>query len=330
MNTNINTMENILQKIKEYDRILLFRHFRPDGDAIGATKGLQEILKISYPNKEILLANEDYSNYLEFLGPEDGIIPDEKFEDALGIALDTATIERLSSKKYSNCKETIKIDHHIDNNPYGDISWVESFRSSTCEMIVKLYDTFKNELKINERAAFYLYAGMVTDSGCFKYDGVTGETLRLAGILLDQHINTKWLFANLNLEDFDQLKFKSHVYNVMKISENGVAYIYIDQAMKDKFNLSMEDASAAVDYLDSIKGCLAWMVFIDTNNEDKAIRVRLRSRFVAINTVAERYRGGGHANACGATLYNTEEIDSLLAETDAIIKEYKENNDGWL
>ena len=329
-NTNLETMEKILQKIKEYDRILIFRHFRPDGDAIGSTKGLQEILKITYPEKEILLVNDDYASYLEFLGPEDGVISDEKFKDALGIALDTGTIERLSSKKFPLCKETIKIDHHIDHNPYGDISWVEDFRSSTCEMVVKFYDTFKEELKINREAAFYLYTGMVTDSGRFKYDGVTGETLRLAGILLDQKINTEWLFANLYLDEFDQLKFKSHVYKTMQITENGVAYIYIDQAMKEEFNLSMEDASAAVSYLDSIKGCLAWVAFIDSNNEDKAIRVRLRSRFVAINTVAEHYRGGGHAYACGATLYSTDEITSLLEETDAIIKEYKETHDGWL
>ena len=329
-NPNLDTMKKILQKIKEYDRILIFRHFRPDGDAVGSSKGLQEILRITYPEKEILLVNEDHANYLKFLGPEDGIIEDDKFADSLGIALDTGTIDRLSCKKYLYCKETIKIDHHIDNNPYGDISWVEDFRSSACEMIVKFYDTFKNELKINEKAAFYLYTGMVTDSGCFKYDGVTGETLRLAAILLDQNINTKWLFANLDLDEFEQLKFKSHVYKTMQITENGVAYIHIDQAMKEKFNLSMEDASEAISCLESIKGCLAWIVFIDTNNADKAIRTRLRSRFVAINSVAEHYRGGGHKFASGATLYGIDEIASLLAEIDALVKEYKESHDGWL
>lgn len=329
-NQNLKTMEKILQKIKEYDRILIFRHFRPDGDAVGSTKGLQEILRASFPEKEILLVNEDYANYLEFLGPEDGVISDDKFADALGIAIDTGTTDRLSSKKYSLCKETIKIDHHIDHNPYGDISWVEDFRSSACEMIVKFYDTFKEELQMNAKAAFYLYTGMVTDSGRFKYDGVTGETLRLAGILLDQGINTDWLFANLYLDEFNQLKFKSHVYNVMKMTENGVAYIHIDQAMKEEFNLTMEDASAAISYLDSIKGCLAWLAFIDSNDEDGSIRVRLRSRFVPINTVAENYRGGGHAFASGATLYSPDEIQMLIDETDKIVKEYKENNDGWL
>ena len=327
---NLEIMEKILQKIKEYDRILIFRHFRPDGDAVGSTKGLQEILRLTYPEKEILLVNEDYAKYLEFLGPEDGEIPEEKFADALGIAVDTGTIERLSSKKFPLCKETVKIDHHIDNNPYGDYSWVEDFRSSACEMIVKFYDTFRDELKINEKAAFYLYTGMVTDSGRFKYEGVSGETLRLAGILLDQNINTEWLFANLYLDEFDQLKFKSHVYEKMQITENGVAYIYIDKAMQEEFNLSQEDASASISYLDSIKGCLSWLAFIESGDEKGTIRVRLRSRFAAINTVAENYRGGGHACASGATVYNMDEVNALIADTDALIKNYKETHEGWL
>lgn len=327
---NLEIMEKILQKIKEYDRILIFRHFRPDGDAVGSTKGLQEILRLTYPEKEILLANEDYAKYLEFLGPEDGEIADDKYADALGIAIDTGTLDRLSCKKYSLCKETIKIDHHIDNNPYGDYSWVEDFRSSACEMIVKFYDTFRGELKINDKAAFYLYTGMVTDSGRFKYDGVTGDTLRLAGILLDQGINTEWLFANLYLEDFAQLKFQAHVYEKMQITENGVAYIFVDKEMQETFGLSLEDASASVSYMDSIKGCLSWLAFIETGDEKGTIRVRLRSRFVPINTIAENYRGGGHAYASGATLYSVDEIDTLVAEIDALIKNYKDNNEGWL
>ena len=332
MNTtqNLEIMETILQKIKEYDRILIFRHFRPDGDAVGSTKGLQEILRITYPEKEVLLVNEDYAKYLEFLGPEDGEIPDDKFADALGIAVDTGTIQRLSCQKYTMCKETVKIDHHIDNNPYGDYSWVEDFRSSACEMIVKFYETFRDELKINKEAAFYLYTGMVTDSGRFKYDGVTGDTLRLAGILLDQGIDTEWMFANLYLDEFSQLKFKSHVYEQMQITKNGVAYIFVDKAMQEKYGLSLEDASASVSYMDSIKGCLAWLAFIESGDDEGTIRVRLRSRFVPINTIAENYRGGGHAYASGATVYGVDELQALVADTDALIKEYKETHDGWL
>ncbi len=327
---NTKTMQAILQKIKDYDRIVITRHFRPDGDAVGATKGFAAILRLSFPEKEILLINEDQSEYLSFLGGESEPIAEDKYADALGIILDTGTIDRVSNKKITLCKEIIKIDHHIDHNPYGDISWVEDFRSSACEMVVRFYEAFANELKIDTEAATYLYAGMVTDSGRFRFSSVSGDTMRLAGILLDQGIDTDVLFANLYLKEFDMFKFESYVYDKMCITENGVAYIYVDRAMQEKFNLSQEDASSAVGYMDTIKGALCWIAFIEAPGDEKVIRVRLRSRFVTINTIAENHHGGGHACASGATVYSEEEMQQLIAEADARVKEYKETHEGWL
>ncbi len=323
-------MQTILNKIKEYHRILLFRHFRPDGDAIGSTKGLQEILRATYPEKEIYLVNEDYSDYLAFLGEEDGEIADELFADALGILLDTGTLSRSSSQKYSLCKELIKIDHHIDVDHYGDYSWVEPDKSSTCEMIVKFYDTFRDELILTKQAAIYLFTGMVTDSGRFRFSSVSGDTLRYAAILLDQGINTELLYANLYLEEFDQLKFKAHVYEQMNITEHGVAYLYVDKTMQEQFHLTQEMASSSISYMEGIKGCLCWILFVETGDENGTIRVRLRSRFAHINTLAEKYRGGGHACASGSTVYNQEEMQALISDADALIKEYKETHTEWL
>ena len=327
---NTETMQRILQKIKDYDRIIITRHFRPDGDAVGSTKGLWKILQLSFPEKEILLINEDYSEYLSFLGGESDPIADEKYADALGIILDTGTIDRVSNKKITMCKELIKIDHHIDNNPYGDISWVEEHRSSVCEMVAYFYETFMKELKIDKEAATYIYTGLVTDSGRFRFSSVSGDTMRLAGLLRDQGIDTDVLFANLYLEEFDKLKFEAYVYDKMAITENGVAYVYVDRAMQEKFNLSQEDASSAVGYMDTIKGALCWLAFIEAPGEEKVIRVRLRSRFVTINTIAENHHGGGHACASGATVYSEEEMHQLIAEADAKVKEYKETHEGWL
>ena len=323
-------MQAVLQKIKEYDRIIITRHFRPDGDAIGSTKGLWTILKLSFPEKEILLLNEDFSEYLEFLGGESEPISDEKYADALGIILDTGTLDRVSNKKITLCKELIKFDHHINNEPYGDVVWVEEERSSVCEMVAAFYEAFSDELKIDSEAATYLYTGLVTDSGRFRYSCVSGETMRLAGLLLDQKIDTDVLFANLYLKEFDMLKFEAYVYEKMQRTENGVAYILVDKAMQEQFGLSREDASAAVSYMDSIKGCLAWIAFIESPDQEDVIRVRLRSRFATINTVAEAHSGGGHACAAGATVYSREEMMQLVAETDARIKEYKESHEGWL
>ena len=327
---NIEVMSLILQKIKEYPRIMIFRHVRNDGDCVGATKGMKAIIKDTWPEKEVYLIDEDTARYLEFLGPEDEPVPDELYTDALGIVLDTASEARISNQKYKLCKELIKIDHHIPMEDYGHINWVEEEKSSACEMVVKFYDAFRDQLTLTREAATYLYTGMVTDTGRFKYSEVDGDTLRHAAILLDVGVDTETLFARLYLEAYEYLKFKAHIYQRMEITENGVAYIYIDRAMQEEFGLSLEQASACIGNLDSIRGCICWIAFIETGDEKGSIRVRLRSRFVHINSIAENYRGGGHACASGATVYSRDEVDALLQEADAHVKEYKETHEGWL
>ena len=320
----------ILNKIKEYSRIMLFRHVRNDGDCVGATKGLKRIIQLTWPEKEVYLIDADTARYLEFMGPEDEEVSDEIYKSALGIVLDTASEARISNKKYTLCKELVKIDHHIPLENYGDYQWVEEERSSCCEMVVDFYRTFADQLKIDKEAAQHLYTGMVTDSGRFKYDGVTGETLRNAAALLDVGVDTPMLFARLYLEAFEYLKFKAHIYNKMEVTPNGVAYIFVDKAMQEQFSLTLEQASAIIGTLDAIRGCISWAAFIETGDETGSIRVRLRSRFVHINSIAEKYHGGGHACASGATVYSQEEMMALLADTDALVKEYKETHEGWL
>ena len=322
------SMKKILDKIKEYDKILIFRHFRPDGDAVGSTRGLKEIIKLTYPEKKVYLQNADFSDYLSFYGEEDGLLSDEEYADALGILMDTATKKRISNQKFELCKEYVKIDHHIPVEEYGVIQWVEEERSSTCEMVAAFYDAFKDELKINAQAATYIYTGMVTDSGRFRFRDVSGETMRLAGVMLDQGVDTDTLYSHLYMRDFDSFKFEAYVHRKMKISPSGVASIYVSKSMQKKFNLSSEEASSAVSYMDSIKGSLIWLAFIE--NQDGSIRVRLRSRFVTVSEVAENYRGGGHACAAGATVYSKKEMKKLIAEADERLKNYKENNEGWL
>ncbi len=328
MNTAIK--ERILARIKANDRILIFRHRRVDGDCMGATKGLKEILRASFPEKDVRIIDDEHSEYLAFLGPDDEPVADDFYVSALGIAVDVADTDRISNQKFALCRELIKIDHHIDRNPYGDISWVEEDRSSACEMIADFYATFRDELTLTKWAATCIYTGMVTDSGRFMYEGVCGESMRLAGLLLDAGVNTEWLYANLYLKSFESLKFTAYIYEHMSVTENGVAYLLVDKAMQEKFGLNMESASTAISSLSGIRGCLCWIAFIETGDADDAIRVRLRSRFASINHIAEKYHGGGHACASGATVYSREEMNALLRDADAHIKHYKENNDGWL
>jgi len=323
-------LDTILAKIKEYDTIMIFRHIRPDGDCKGATKGLQAILRLSFPEKQIHLINDDHSDYLAFIGDDDPEVPDAEYQNALGIVLDTATAQRIANQKYTLCKELIKIDHHIDVEAYGNYNWVESDASSACEMIAKFYYTHRDVLKIDSQAATYLYAGMVTDSGRFRYSSVSGETLRWAAVLLDQDIDTETLFAHLYLEDYSYYKFKAFIYENMNFTENGVAYVHVTTEMKERFGLTDEEASQVVSMMDQIKGCLCWLAFIDSSKDPGTIRVRLRSRFMTVNQIAEQHHGGGHACASGATVYSQEEMLALIAEADAASKEYKETHEGWL
>ena len=329
MNTDpIAVKQQIFNAIQSYKRIVISRHIRPDGDAVGSTHGLAALLRASFPEKDIRLVSEDSSAYLAFLGPDDETPDDSFYEDALVIVIDTGTVDRVSNKKIGLGKQLIKIDHHIDDKPYGDVSWVEEERSSACEMIVDFYCSFRDKLTLTKEAAYALYTGMVTDSGRVRFPSVTGETLRLAAVLLDQGIDTETLFAHLNLEEYEHFKYEAYVYENMQRTENGVAYLFVTREMQERFGLDREAASNTIGYLDSIKNYLIWLAFID--NGDGSIRVRLRSRFITVQELASRYHGGGHDRASGATVYSWEEAEALIREADAMLGEFKRTHEGWL
>lgn len=326
--TGLKAKEAVLEKIKQYNTIIISRHTRPDGDAIGSSLGLCEALRITFPNKDIRVINTDSSQHLSFLGNEDAQVEDDFYNNSLVIVLDTGDIKRIANNKINLAKEVIKIDHHIETQPYGNVSWVEDYRSSVCEMVADFIKTFENEIKCNKNVATLLFTGMVTDSGRFQYAETTGTTLRLAGYLLDFGIDTETLYANLYLEDFTFQKFKASVIENMKLSANGVAYTFVSQKTQKEFFLTGEQASSSVDFMNKIKGSLIWLAFIE--NDDFSIRVRLRSRFVSVNKLAEKYKGGGHAYASGATVYSKDEMKRLIDDADALLCQYKSNNGGWL
>ncbi len=320
--------QQILDKIEAYDTVIVSRHIRPDGDAVGSTMGFVQILRDTYPDKKVFLTDDDFSDYLAFCGGEDSV-PEEVYKDALLVVIDTGTRARISNKNYRLAKEIVKIDHHIEADPYGDLNWVEDFRSSACEMIADFCVTFKGRLKVSPKAATFIYMGMVTDSGRFRFEGVTGETMRLAGAMLDCGVDYETLFAHLYVEDFASFKLKSYVYDHIRISENGVASIYMDAEAQEKLGLTLEAASSVVSELADIRGSLIWIAFID-NTQKGNIRVRLRSRFLGINDLAIKYHGGGHNMAAGATVFSKEEMEALIRDADALLGEYKKTHGGWL
>ena len=321
---NKELMTNILNKIKEYDKIIISRHLRPDGDCVGATMGFKDILKDSFPNKDIRLINTDYAKYLEFLGEEDAQADEAFYSDALVVVLDTSNARRCSNPLISKGKEIIKIDHHIETDPYGTICWVEEEKAAVCEMVVEFYDLFKDELTLSEHAAMCLFTGIVTDSGRFKFSSVTGDTLRTTSILLDKGIDIEAIYSNLYLKSSNELALQAYLMRRIKFTKEKVAYIIINKRLQNKFKLLPEEASVQISLLEGIKGSFIWVAFIE--NDDKKYRVRIRSRYVPINGVAERHNGGGHEKASGATAKTKKEIYQILDEFDVVAKEFREKN----
>lgn len=311
----------VLNTIKKFNRIVISRHSRPDGDCLGSSYALKRIIQLTWPEKEVYVINSDKSKNLAFLGREDPQI--DSYENTLVIVLDTATADRISNPRFNEGSCIVKIDHHIDSQKYGDINWIESNRSSVCELIAAFYSEHNRTLKIDKYAATCLYAGICTDSGRFKYSSTTPETLRIAAMLLEKGVEIENLYARLELVDFRLIKYQSSIIEGVKTTPNGVAYYHVTDEIKQKFELTEEEASMGVDFFNSIKGCPIWLLFVQQKN---STRVRLRSRFIAINELAAKYNGGGHANACGATVYTDAEIQALIDDADALLKQAKKDN----
>lgn len=324
----ISVKEVILNKIKEYDSIVIGRHFRPDGDAVGSTMGLGRIISLTFPEKKVYLSNNDKSDYMAFLGDTSESVSEEIIKNSLVIIIDTATEDRVSDNRILNGKEIVKIDHHIEAEHYGDVSWVEDWRSSSCEMIASFYEEFSSVLKIDDIAATAIYAGMVTDSGRFRFSSTSSETLRLASIMVAKGVDIERLQSNLDLNSYNFYKYQAYVFSKIEMTENGVSWLYVDQEMQKKWNLSREDASESVGFMSGIKGSICWIAFIE--NSDGSIRVRLRSRFMTVNKIAEKYHGGGHDRASGATCYSREEVMALIEDADKATKEFKESGEYWI
>lgn len=310
-------LNKILGKIKEYERIIIHGHKRPDGDCYGAQFGLKDIIENSFPEKEVYVVG-GVSDYVSFVGTPD-IIEDSLFEGALSIIVDTATQERISDTRYTLSKEFIKIDHHIPIDDYGSIIWVDTTFPSCAQMIGFFYETFKDELKMSPVGARAMYTGILTDTGRFRYRGVSKLTHEIAGMLVGEGADVVEIDKHLSTESIENFKFKANLYGQMKFDE-GFVYVVITKQMMEDFNISSEDAAATVNLMAGIEGYNFWFLAIEYDTE---VRLRLRSSGIVIDKLANMYEGGGHAMASGARLNSFDELDKFLEDARKYLKENK-------
>ncbi len=312
-------MEKILEKIKEYNRIIIHGHMRPDGDCIGSQYGLANIIKASFPEKEVIVTGET-SEYVSFVGAPTILEDESKFEGALSICVDCATNERLSDQRFNKAAYSIKIDHHLPVCDYGDYMYVDTTAPACAQIITEFYLKFKDELVLTKEAATALYVGISTDTGRFKFDSVNSRTFMAAATLVDAGVDLGYVDNNLSVETVDTLKLRGWCLTHFETTPNGFAYLKITRDIIDEFKVSDEDAAAQVSTISTIEGHPVWALFIEYPNE---IRIRLRSRGPVINLLAEEYSGGGHPKAAGAKLEKWEDLATFAAKADKLVEEYK-------
>src|SRR5690625_1179469 len=313
------TLDKIVTYIKQYDTIIIHRHVRPDADALGSQCGLKEMIQHSFPEKNVYAVGEE-DEALYFFARMDEIA-DATYDGALVIACDTANTDRISDDRYRLAEKLIKIDHHPNNDPYGDVMWVDTSASSTSEMIYELYLYGKETtFQINARFAELIYGGIVGDTGRFLFPSTTNKTFHYAAELINYDFDRQALYDGMYKIDEKIARLRGYVLQNFELTENGSSAIYMTKDVIEKYKVSTNDTGKLVGALGDIDSVKAWVFFIE---EDDLIRVRLRSKGPVINALAAKYNGGGHPMASGATVYSWDEAKALTKELDELCKQYK-------
>lgn len=301
-------MNEILEKIKAYDHILIHRHKNPDPDAIGSQCGLREILRATFPEKKIDAVGFNEPT-LEFMTLMDEVVLDEN-EPYLSIVCDTANTPRIDDERWKSADFLIKIDHHPNDDAYGDLFLVEDYRSSASEMIADF--AFQNNLTMTAEAARLLYAGIVGDTGRFLYPATSAKTLFIASKLAEFDFDRSVLGREMSSFDMKIARLQGYIYENLQVSENGAARVLLTQAILKHFNLSDAETSKIVGVPGNIKTIDSWAIFVE--QKDGHYRVRMRSKTTPINEIAKRHDGGGHMLASGANSYSEKENEQIWNE----------------
>lgn len=306
----------ILDLIKKHDTIIIHRHNNPDGDALGSQIGLKHIIKTNFPEKTVFAVG-DMTKRFEFMDDSVmDVIPDEVYENALAIVLDTSASALISDDRYKRAKDTARIDHHIFCEKICDVEVTDTSYESCCGLITEL--AIETGLALSPIAAKSLYTGMVTDSGRFRYDSTTSKTFRLASRLLEERIDTNEIYTNLYADDFEHIKLRAQFVLKIRFTDANVAYIYTEKDEALSLGVSIFTISRGmVGTMSDLRGVDIWVNFTETED---GVLAELRSSKYNINPIATKYGGGGHQKASGATLKNRDEAMAMLEDLNNLAR----------
>ncbi|MGM9647747.1 MAG: bifunctional oligoribonuclease/PAP phosphatase NrnA [Eubacteriales bacterium] len=302
--------EQILELIRTYPRIILHRHKNPDGDALGSQMGLYQMLRDTFPEKEIYTVGDLTPRYTFMLNRPMDEIDDSLYAGALAMVLDTSAKSLISDERYALADATARIDHHIFVEQICETEVTDTSFESCCGLVTAL--AMEGGFTVSPVAAKSLYTGMITDSGRFRYDSTSAQTFRMASFLMERRFDTADIYRNLYADELPYIKLRAKFTLKIQTTPERVAYIYTTREEAATYNAdSFTLSRGMVNVMAEIRGIDTWVNFTEA---DSGVLCEIRSNRYNINPIAVKYGGGGHQKASGTTLKDRDEAMHLLAD----------------
>ena len=315
------TLQEAAAKIQSANKIILTAHINPDGDAIGSTLAMLQILQSMNKDVQLYIDDKIPKNFSVLPFAEKIRRPREyeKLTADLLIVLDCEP-ERTGEVKNVVDAPILNIDHHITNtSEEGDI-YIDAAAAATCEIIVRLCHELQAELTKN--VAVCLYTGIATDTGFFKYSNTKPATFRAVAELVEAGVEPNVISEQFEKRTYRDVKIMNAALQTTKLYYGGkVAGMFINNALYKE----VDTTEGLIDLIRVIDG--VDVAFLITEKEKGVCRVSMRSKGVEVSSIAKRLGGGGHVRAAGCTIEKNLDMTTRILVRK--IGEYMVEN-GWM
>jgi bifunctional oligoribonuclease and PAP phosphatase NrnA len=311
-------LAQVLQEIQQRRRFLVTSHARPDGDAIGSTLALAQILRKMGKSAEIVLGDPVPLLYHPLPGSET-IVRSSQVNgdyDAV-IILECDSVQRTRLRGLDN-QFLINIDHHASSRPFANINWIDPSAVATAELVFRLAQAA--QVKITPEIATCLYTAVLTDTGAFCYAPTNACTFELAKFLVEHGADPGKIAQSVYFSS-PMSKMCLLGAALSRLERDGeIAWMSVTRHDMERFGALEEDCEGLVNYALSISGIEVAIFFREVAQE--RIRVSIRSKgAVNVSEIAQKFGGGGHECAGGFSTEGPVEESArrVLAELRAKI-----------
>lgn len=295
------TLDNIIEEIDKAKNIVILTHEMPDGDAIGSSLALYAGLKQLGKDTDVVIP--EYSKTFEFL-PNSCEIKKEGRNEVydLAIALDCGDIKRLNgfAKYFEDANTKISIDHHSSNTMFADYNFVNPTAPACAQILIIVLEALG--VIIDKEIGTCLLTGIITDTGGFKYKGVTAETFEFVAELLNRGVNVSDVYKKV-LQTISKTRFELTriAINRLEFLENGkITFTYITKEDEQKLGAGSNDHDGIVERGRDIEGVEVSIFLRETDN---GYKISLRSNeYVNVSDICLMFGGGGHVRAAGGNI----------------------------